>query len=443
MRKSTTLGLCLLLSAAALSQNSPKADQIAEEVAITKAVVNQLFTKRSSEKAWLSEEEAGVAYYPGFGFLIQAPRLVEQPSMYYAGDGKVTIGGKVYPAPNIDSLVAIRSKKVTELTHQYFTNYAKLLTALQPGEKIKLLYDHWIVNPSYVRPMAATGAANKGLSNFKGMTAEVKQETLQLYASGTLSKDAFVKKISVAPNPKAEVDQTDLSILSSIVSNLINKELGSPMVNQVKFNHIPGFGVVFEASLTRYPMFRWRGDAGRMMQVVPPIPAVSGIYAEYGQNQIHITNAGTDVIVQSGGTSAPPEAPAPAKPTKKIKMNRKEASMEACIEQELVNQEEELEEALNQTNRALEKASSAIDQLNTFEIKDTLDLMNITKQIRLPMLKYAATLSTVKDDELILLKISAGFRKEATLRVPMSVVRRFERKELSEQQALDAIALTE
>jgi hypothetical protein len=104
-----------------------------------------------------------------------------------------------------------------------------------------------------------------------------------------------------------------------------------------------------------------------------------------------------------------------------------------------------IERALVEANRAVERANirGNLEESFAYYTGEPVDLLQTAKQLRMPLLKYATTLSSLKEDELILLKLTSGSKKEVSLRVPMKVVRQLERKEISEQKALDAVVCTE
>ncbi len=450
----------LILSVGSLSaQNN---NQAKEEVAITKAVVNQLFAKRSDSEFYFRDGDTKVNYYPGYGFLINAAKLNDGNAMYFDGFDAVTINGRKYPAPNIDSLVSVRQKKITDVIRQYYVNYAKLITSLQPGEKIRLNYDHWIVNNQFASPLASTSKNNKGTSNFKGIYAEMSFEQLENFRQGKLSKDELMTKVEIKYGNTIEpTDDTEFSIMANILKNLLDKERGTYGFCQVKFNYISGLGVVYNCNLHRNPVMRFRGSnnmttvPGAPRMPSPPSPPMAFKYdnSAGGSVNVEVYEYDSDEKqAEKGKKSRKEEASkskyeADAKKSKVIIMDSNSSSVVDCdeIEESKTNARElkELNRDLNKlveasTRVAMEAATAEMNGLVLSEDEEDsqLSLDSIANHLKAPILRYAATLGSLKEGEMIIIKLDDYSENEITLSLPVTVVRKLERREITQEEAL-------
>lgn len=457
----STLLLCSLSVSMAMAQSS---DIIKEEIAITKAVINQLFAKRSEGDVYLRDGETKVTYYPGYGFLINAPKLNDGTAMYYFGSETVSINGRTYPAPNIDSLVTVRTKKINELIRQYYANYARLITTLQPGEKVRINYDHWMVNNQFANPLASSSKNNKGTSNFKGLYAELTYDQLESYRQGKINKDDLIKKIEVKTGLAGQqVDETEFSIMANILKNLLEKDKSYNGYSQVKYNYLPGLGVVFNCNIYRSRPIYFKGNGFAPGPDSPPGPTNQRSMPR-GKNGLRVQNGNDEMELDEKKQDKKDKRSEKVKTdsngkTKVVTMGKNYSSSVECDEEELKQtmreseiESKEMEKEIAEISRQATEFADAVTKITIQAFDDGMRMIDenaedvpldsIAENLKAHLLRYGSTLGSLKDGEMIIVKFEDFSYDEVTLSLPVNVIRRLERKEITQEEAIRMVIMS-
>ena len=378
------LGLILLFSTGtAMAQT----DQLERDIRIAERIIDEIFSSNTNEGQMIRLRTGSVngEYLSGIGVHFTVNRGTLRLT---AGDQRSDRSGQQQ----------FTLEDFEERVMEYLTGYASQLRGLNENEQIQFTFGRNTGNTGFI----VMPGTEQIMRRTQGIyMAYVRVGDLKRFEDGSLNESDFREQVTVMDLTEAE-PKRDLDIFASVIETALNLETDSKLriVRKPDFAYMPGFGAVFEVNV--------RSETGFSLN------SVIARIDEMDLDDVRINIDLGDITDQLGSD---------------IRVNTPSVRIERdSVRVDLERFSDSIKQNLNGVRAQIavlgrDSVSSNMYAMNgrrlefNFAANDTVDLSadaaKMVDELTSVLKDYAGTLSSLKDDEMVMITINWPVRNQS------------------------------
>ncbi len=378
------LGLILLFSTGtAMAQT----DQLERDIRIAERIIDEIFSSNTNEGQMIRLRTGSVngEYLSGIGVHFTVNRGTLRLT---AGDQRSDRSGQQQ----------FTLEDFEERVMEYLTGYASQLRGLNENEQIQFTFGRNTGNTGFIVMPGTEQIMRRAQGIYM---AYVRVGDLRRFEDNSLTESDFREQVTVMDLTEAE-PKRDLDIFASVIETALNLETDSKLriVRKPDFAYMPGFGAVFEVNV--------RSETGFSLN------SVIARIDEMDLDDVRINIDLGDITDQLGSD---------------IRVNTPSVRIERdSVRVDLERFSDSIKQNLNGVRAQIavlgrDSVSSNMYAMNgrrlefNFAANDTVDLSadaaKMVDELTSVLKDYAGTLSSLKDDEMVMITINWPVRNQS------------------------------